>query len=165
MSWEFLEATLLAFVFLVDFVRLIMVCVTVPSYSVNINGTPCGCFLGARGLRPGNPLSPYLYCAWRSYLRGWDWLCKSSEFHFHPRCSQVKLCHLIFADDLVLFSRGDLGSINVLRRCFQQFGQMSGLIVKQDKSEIYLGGVPPKDASDFIQQTGVLYRLFSIPVS
>ena len=42
MSWEFLEATLLALGFPDAFVRLIMVCVSTPSYSVNINRTPCG---------------------------------------------------------------------------------------------------------------------------
>lgn len=50
-NWEFLEATLPAFGFSDAFVRLIMVCVSTPSYFVNINGTPCGYFPGARGLR------------------------------------------------------------------------------------------------------------------
>lgn len=86
--------------------------------------------------------------------RGLGLAVQNREFHFHARCNRVKLCHLIFVDDLLLFSRGDLGSINVLWRCFQQFGQMSGLIANQDKYEICFGGLPPNDARDIMHHIG-----------
>jgi len=37
---------------------------------------------------------------------------------------------------------------------------MSGLIANPDKYEIYLGGVPPTDARDFVQHTGFLVGFF-----
>ncbi|KAL0444329.1 UNVERIFIED_CONTAM: hypothetical protein Slati_2155600 [Sesamum latifolium] len=42
-----------------------------------------------------------------------------SEFNFHPKCEKLKITHLLFADDLMLFSRGDLPSIHILMECIQ----------------------------------------------
>lgn len=64
-----------------------------------------------------------------------------------------KLCitHLGFADNLLLFCRGDLISIMLLFNCFTVFSKASGLIANADKSSLYFGGVTTSEQDSILQ--------------
>ncbi|XP_074299526.1 uncharacterized protein LOC141630645 [Silene latifolia] len=51
------------------------------------------------------------------------------------------LCHLAFADDLLLFSRGDTNSVRILMRALHTFSIASGLTINKIKSDIYINGM------------------------
>jgi hypothetical protein len=58
------------------------------------------------GIRQGDPLSPLFFVICIEYLsRLLKRKAESREFKYYPRCDVLKITHLAFADDLMLFSR------------------------------------------------------------
>ena len=87
-------------------------------------------------------MSPLLFFIGMEYLsRVLKATGEAEEFKFHPRCSKLKLNHLVFADDLMLFCKGDMQPIKTLCQGVQHFSSSSGLEANYSKSGIYLAGV------------------------
>ncbi|CAH9071538.1 unnamed protein product [Cuscuta epithymum] len=170
-SWEFLENVLKDIGIPTLFVNWIMECVTTSSFSISINGVLHGWFEGKRGLRQGDPMSPLLFVICLEYFsRMIDLRTMGPNFKYHPLCSKLKISHLAYADDLVLFSKGDCRSIKILAETLEDYGMVSGLMVNHDKSNIFLGGnvanALPQilDLVDF-QQGSFPVRYLGIPLA
>lgn len=67
-EWPFLETLLKELGFHGRFVGWIIVCMRSVSYSILINGMPTELFPAKKGLRQGNPLSPFLFTLCMEYL-------------------------------------------------------------------------------------------------
>ncbi|XP_074277733.1 uncharacterized protein LOC141601357 [Silene latifolia] len=75
-------------------------------------------------------------------------------FRYHPMCKSLKLTHLLFADDLLMFSKGDVQSIMLILGVLATFSGSSGLKVNASKSEVVYNGVADSLKLDIAQVYG-----------
>ncbi|XP_074319805.1 secreted RxLR effector protein 78-like [Silene latifolia] len=121
-EWCFVENLLEELHFPPEFKAMILQCITTTTFSLSINGEMCGYFQGKRGLRQGDPLSPLIFTFCMEYLtRTLQYASSKSEFKFHPMCKKQRLTSLMFADDVMLFSKGDANSMMLLLQSFATF--------------------------------------------
>ncbi|KAL5856995.1 hypothetical protein ACOSQ3_004453 [Xanthoceras sorbifolium] len=137
-EWGFLEAIMLRLGFSSTWVALSMRCVTSVSFSFLINGIVCDLLKASKGLRQGDPLSPYLFilCAegLSSFLYYEALMGSISSF----RCSRggPKLTHLFFADDCLIFSSGIASNCQAIRRILDGYSAAFGQVVNFYKSAL-----------------------------
>nr|GEW50943.1 hypothetical protein [Tanacetum cinerariifolium] len=141
--WDFLRVTLIGFGFYERMIAWIMECVTTTSFSISINGSLHGYFEGKRGLRQGDPLSPYLFTL---IMEVFTLMLKrrvsdTSTFTYHRFCSKLDLINLCFADNLFLFAHGDVNSAKVIKDTLDEFKDASGLNPSMPKSKAYFCNV------------------------
>ncbi|GLU17102.1 hypothetical protein SLE2022_334970 [Rubroshorea leprosula] len=124
------------------FINWLMLCVSTTRFSVLINGQTKGYFQGQRGLRQGDPISPYLFVLVMEYLtRKLKELDMQEKFKYHSKCRVMQLTHLIFADDIMLFCKADEESTVLMMQKFEEFSRVSGLEVNRMKSQVFFSGV------------------------
>ena len=106
-NWKFLQAVLLNFGFHEMFVNWVMECVSSVSFSVLINGGKSKPFTLSRGLRQGDPLSPYLFNLCQDVL-----VRMIDHDHLSGIIKGVSMnvggpasTNVMFADDIMLFSK------------------------------------------------------------
>jgi hypothetical protein len=108
-EWEFLEAVMSKMGFSERWISLIMACVRTVSYSILVNGQVVGYIILNRGIRQGNPLSPYLFLLCAEALS--SMLSKAKRTWIITRVPTSKkgpkLSHLFFADDSLLFCKAN----------------------------------------------------------
>lgn len=128
-------------------------------------------FQGKRGLRHGGPISPFLFVICMEYLSS-SLNCATlhNNFNFHPKCEKLKISHLTFADDLMIFTRGDHLSVQIVCDVLASFGEASVLKANSLKSNIYLAGLNDYEMSIIIDYTGFAvgsmpFRYLGIPLS
>ncbi|XP_074314561.1 uncharacterized protein LOC141649780 [Silene latifolia] len=115
-----------------------MRCVRSVSYEVLINGAPSEPFVPTRGLRQGDPLSPYLFilCAevLSSMIRR-----KVEEGVLHgirvaPGAPVVS--HLFFADDSIIFVKANENQARVVMDVLSKYERASGQLVSKKKTMV-----------------------------
>lgn len=107
LEWSFIRQILFYFNLPTPMISLILSCVTTTSISVLINGSKTQFFTPTRGIRQGDPLSPYLFIMCMEMLSR-SISCSVDYLQWKPiRLSKngPDISHLFFADDIILFSK------------------------------------------------------------
>ncbi|WJX27814.1 hypothetical protein P8452_16597 [Trifolium repens] len=157
-EWSFVNQVLTSMGYSPKFVELIMRCISSVSYQILINGQPSATFYPERGLRQGDPLSPYLFILCADVLSGL--LHKASiskNLHgIKVARSAPQLSHLFFADDSLLFSRANSDEARTIMKILKTYQNASGQVVNLDKSEAsFSQNVPIIDKNSICNMMGV----------
>lgn len=133
--WDFIQEVLDTLKFPKLFSQWVMACITTTSFSIQLNRDIVGHFQGGRGLIQGDPISPLLFVLAKEYLsRLFQKQSMTKGFGFHPNCRRLKIVHLMFADDLILFCKADTHNVASLTEAFKIFSRSSGMEANQAKS-------------------------------
>nr|XP_016448596.1 PREDICTED: uncharacterized protein LOC107773693 [Nicotiana tabacum] len=126
------------------------------TYTIILNGSPTQPFEARKGLRQGDPLSPFLFVLAMEYLtRRLKALHCIPDLNFHPKCAKMQIMQLGFVDDLLLFCKGDTISVQLLYNCFLDFSRASGLEINKQKSSIFFGGVSQDVQKEILEFLGI----------
>jgi hypothetical protein len=137
-EWHFLESMMAKMGFERSWINLIMECCSTVKYKININGTLTDDILPGRGLRQGDPISPYLFL-----LCAEAFSCLLNSADIRGDLEGVKICpeapsfnHLLFADDSLILMKVTPESSTHLQHVLQLYEVCSGQVVNVDKSSI-----------------------------
>lgn len=145
-EWRFLEAIIDKLGFSRKWTKLILRCVTSVSYRIKFNGETIDTIIRettdtiipSRGIRQGDPLSPYLFVI---VAQGLSSLLKSY-------CAQGKIkglkmanrgltiTHFFFADDSLVFFKADSDSCKAVKKCLEYYEKVSGQVINFEKSAL-----------------------------
>ncbi|XP_039005550.1 uncharacterized protein LOC120132944 [Hibiscus syriacus] len=118
---------------------------------------------GARGLRQGDPLSSFIFfLAMHVLSKMLNLAATKRVFGYHPKCKRIGLTHLSFADDLMIFCKGNADSIMGILIVLDHYNEISGLHLNSSKCEIFIAGCSSRTLDFFQQITGL--KNGSLPV-
>lgn len=105
-NWTFLKTVLPKFGFYDVFVIWTLDCVTLVSFEVLVNGGKSAQFKSTRGLRQGDPLSPYLFIISQEILLRIieHQLAIKNLDRVKSSINAQAIMHVMYANDIVLFS-------------------------------------------------------------
>lgn len=169
-DWNFLINMLEVKGFPTQYIHWIRGCVTSPWFSVSINGCLTGFFKGKRGLRQGDPLSLYLFMLSMEVLT-WmlDKAAVMGNLRYHPKCKGLKLTHICFSDDLLVFTNCSRTSFDAIKEVLNAFYHLSGLRLNAEKTENFHSSINEQMVSELEQSSGfksgaLLIRYLGVPL-
>lgn len=141
LEWGFLEETMRRMGFAGKWIHWIMACVTTVSYSVLINGSPHGHVIPERGIRQGDPMSPYLFILCAEVLSHMmNTAASRKQIQGLKICNQgTPITHLLFADDSLFFLLANDKSCKAIQNILSTYEKVSGQAVNLRKSAITFG--------------------------
>ncbi|XP_012441961.1 uncharacterized protein LOC105766967 [Gossypium raimondii] len=138
-EWVFLKEVKMRMGFAKEWVALVMRCISTVSYVVTTNGRSGRVFKPTRGLRQGDPLSPFIFLICSEGLSSLIRNATREGLIKGVRASRrgPMISHLLFADDCILFGEATERSVRNLKAILQEYEACSGQYVYFYKSMIF----------------------------
>eukprot|EP00253_Pinus_taeda_P008342 PITA_08342 len=164
-NWIYLRLFLTHLGFNYSFIGWIMGCISNVSYAVLINGATSPFFRGQRGLRQGFPLSPLLFLLVAEGL--------SRLIHKARREEKVKgievainlfITHLLFVDDILIFSNGSYNELKELRCILDLFLKATGMQINSRKSQVSVADIDRRERTTLLNLFPFQYQPLDSPL-
>ncbi|KAJ0628987.1 putative RNA-directed DNA polymerase [Helianthus annuus] len=148
LNWDFLNSIMIQMNFPPRWCMWAMAILQSSRASVLVNGSPTLEFNCTRGLRQGDPLSPFLFIMAMEALTGIMHKASSIGLFQGIKCSTNGpiLTHLLYADDVVFLGKWSVENAKNLRRILRCFFMASGLKVNLAESNIFGVGIEHNEA-------------------
>ncbi|GJW43867.1 RNA-directed DNA polymerase, eukaryota [Tanacetum coccineum] len=135
--WDFLNDILKKFGFGEKWCKWIQSCLRSSRGSILINGSPTEEFQFYKGLKQGDPLSPFLFILIMESLHlSFQRVVDNGMFNGIKLSSSLSISHLFYADDAVFMGQWCDGNISTLIHVLECFYRASGLRINMSKSKI-----------------------------
>lgn len=140
-------------------------CVTTASANVLVNGSPSGELQLERGIRQGDPLSPFLFLV---AAEGMNLLVKNAINEGLIKAAtvgrnKVKVSHLQYADDTIFTIEGSMENARALKRLLIEFEMISGLAVNYNNSNVFGVNLDPEGIGTMAEVLGCMVGEWPIP--
>ena len=115
--------------------KLINQCLSIVRLTLLLNGTKSSSITPSRGIRQGDPLSPYLFILCSEVLaRLVNREANAGRIHGAKIATgALGITKLVYANDVLLFCGAKISEIDVLMSCVNKFCGWSGLSVSTEE--------------------------------
>lgn len=140
LDWSYIQACLSKFGFHEHWISRVMNCITTTSFSILINGKAEGYFSPSRGIRQGDPLSPYIFIlCMEHFIRHLNNMATNPKNHVGLLSSPLglRISNLMLADDCLIFGKASTTAARNIMRILNMFTSASGQKVNFHKSSLY----------------------------
>ncbi|XP_038996812.1 uncharacterized protein LOC120121549 [Hibiscus syriacus] len=163
LHWNFIISVLKALDIPQRFIGWIQACFTEARFSISFNGSLVGFFKGARTIRQDDPLSPFLFVLSLNMLsRLLNLAAARRLYNYHPKCKQLGLTHLSFADDLLIFCKGNAESVACVISVLDKYYEISWLNLNAAKCVFFTASVENRTVEKIKQFTS--FNIGCLPV-
>ncbi|GKE16345.1 RNA-directed DNA polymerase, eukaryota [Tanacetum coccineum] len=160
--WDYLDDVLKSFGFGYKWCSWIKGCLESAMGSILVNGSPTSEFRFYKGLKQGDPLSPFLFILIMESLHlSFNRVMSAGLFKGISLNESLTLSHLFYADDAVFVGEWDVSNIKTLVHVLKCFFLASGLKINLHKSKLMGIGINRRDVEKAARLIGC--STFSTP--
>lgn len=158
LEWGFIQNMMNKFGFSQQWIEMVMYFIRSVKYSFIHNGEVFGNLSPERGIRQGDPISPYIYIMCVEGL--------SAMIRRHEEVGLINECriareapripHLLFADDCYLFFTATKVEAQIMKGVLQRYANILGQVINYNKSAItFSTNTLSEDRNEVCAQLGV----------